>query len=131
MDGQISNNQICEEKLILSTMTLITITSLSSHMTVTFMLSNYYFFTLYDVLQKRSNVLQKLGHCPANMVREIGKSEFDVVSQQQYRARDWGLTARAKDTYTHTQIHTHRYTHTQSKWVCDAQAQKCGLASME
>ena len=43
-------------------------------MTVTFMLSSYDFFTLYDVLQKKSNVLQRLGHCPANMVREVGKS---------------------------------------------------------
>ena len=49
-------------------------------MTVTFMLSSYYFFTLYDVLQKRSNVLQQLGHCPANMVREVGKSEIGSFS---------------------------------------------------
>ena len=49
-------------------------------MTVTFMLSSYYFFTLYDVLQKRSNVLQKLGHSPANMVSEVGKSGHAVCA---------------------------------------------------
>ena len=49
-------------------------------MTVTFMLSCYYFFTLYDVLQNRSNFLQKLGHSPANMAREVGKSGHAVCA---------------------------------------------------
>ena len=51
-------------------------------MTVTVMLSSYYFFTLYDVLQKRSNDLQKISHCPANLVREVSKSGLSQLENK-------------------------------------------------